>query len=131
MNIPHPFAIAVLGICSIALLGCKFEKATTAVRPDNVPVEAIWGGGVDGGTWLHCLPPETPFRYYCEVYDDFSGVLIWEDFFQLKIVNWNDETERPEYSSLDSYKILPSSSFNGASISIFGQLELIAETEMD
>lgn len=57
-----------------SLLACS-QAAPTPSRPDVVPLNAMWIGGVDGGAWVIISKPanQPPHVYYGEIYGDQAG----------------------------------------------------------
>ena len=64
-------ALAVL--TALWTMACD-GKVEPPPRPTNVPTEAVWAGGADGGDWFACRL-ETGARYDCSIYSDHDGVL--------------------------------------------------------
>jgi hypothetical protein len=59
-------------------------------RPESVPLDAVWGGGIDGGYWLDCQElTEIQDAFYCMLYNDYSGDLEFQ---------WQFYTERLDRS---------------------------------
>ncbi len=50
-------------------------------RPSNVPVEAAWIGGCDGGIWLEFVDIQTPDTIRFKIYRDWNGDLILDANF--------------------------------------------------
>lgn len=63
-------------------------------RPTNVPQNAQWAGGADGGVWVQCNPIDKGVLV-CRVYADVTGVMM-EDEGEFSI---NDNAIRPIYYS--------------------------------
>jgi hypothetical protein len=42
-------------------------------RPANVPVDAIWAGGADGGAYIKCSVDSVRHVDSCSVWNDFTG----------------------------------------------------------
>lgn len=60
----------------------KINLSSDFARPSNVPKEAIWVGGADGGIFLTCLRHEKyPYIYLCKIYNDFTGEIEAEGAF--------------------------------------------------
>lgn len=55
------------------LAGCQTPVVPPA-RHANVPADAVWSGGADGGAWIACVGPVAT-TYDCKVFDDFTGEL--------------------------------------------------------
>lgn len=53
--------------------------ATKAKRPENVPLSAIFSGGIKGGSWLQCTQSAAIFN--CEVYN-YTGRLYESGEFE-------------------------------------------------
>lgn len=47
--------------------GCY--RAYPPERPEGVPSNAVWAGGLDGGGWVHCSTPSSEFNM-CTIYDE-------------------------------------------------------------
>ena len=59
---------------SILIIACSYEPA----KPSNVPAEAFWIGGHDGGVFLRCKQVSKKSKnYQCSVYNDFNGE-VWK-----------------------------------------------------
>jgi hypothetical protein len=65
-------------LVSAYLFGCESEVLPPE-RPDGVPESAVWGGGVDGGSWLDCMPTERAHSFACSVFWDSDGALRSSD----------------------------------------------------
>jgi hypothetical protein len=48
-------------------VGCYRPYPPT--KPDGVPAEAVWAGGLDGGGWVLCSTP-SPSYNECTIYDE-------------------------------------------------------------
>lgn len=55
----------------VAALGCQERRPPE--RPAKVPNAAVWAGGQDGGSWIHCSRDEPARAYDCAVYSDVTG----------------------------------------------------------
>ncbi len=59
------------------------ERVEPIKRPSNVPLDAIYDGGPDGGNWIWCVPyKDSTNIFYCEVYDDDSGITVYKGLFK-------------------------------------------------
>jgi len=45
----------------------------THPRPEGVPPDAVWAGGVDGGNWITCTANAKDDFNQCTVYHDYTG----------------------------------------------------------
>jgi hypothetical protein len=57
----------------LSLAACNTPVVPPA-RHANVPPDAVWSGGADGGAWIACKGP-VGTEYDCTVFDDFTGDL--------------------------------------------------------
>lgn len=79
---------ALLALTMLLTTGC--DAGTTASteppRPDNVPTEAIWTGGLDGGVYVLLSRSEgTEGSVYTgKVYAEKSGVVWYEGRFAIE-----------------------------------------------
>jgi hypothetical protein len=57
-----------------SMLACS-QASSPPGRPDGVPSNAMWIGGVDGGAWVVVSKPadQPPHVYYGEIYGDQAG----------------------------------------------------------
>lgn len=53
-------------------------------QPLNLPSDAFWQGGIDGGYWYSCKKSRTDFEFHCKLYGDDGNVVI-KDSFELYI----------------------------------------------
>lgn len=60
----------------------KADGSYIPPRPANVPVDATWAGGADGGMWIDCDEGDTE-RYQCVVYATVTGVVAESGEFGL------------------------------------------------
>ncbi len=70
----------------IAVIYMVFSSKTKEIkRPTSVPVTAVWDGGADGGNWIDCkVVDSTNNIFYCTVFDDYSGKIIFESTMKLQ-----------------------------------------------
>jgi hypothetical protein len=75
----------------VSLTACS--STATPVRPNAVPSEAVWAGGVDGGAWILCVPSfkEPHLGYACTVYNDSGSIWAKGSFIVAERRNGNDE----------------------------------------
>jgi hypothetical protein len=59
------------------------RKITPLERQSNIPTQARWVGGADGGTWFEIIKalPDSSFRI--KLYNDYSGEIIVDTIFVL------------------------------------------------
>ncbi len=72
----------MLIIVAAGLAGCyrKFPPD----RPAGVPSEAVWAGGLDGGSFILCDVDPSRKVNKCTVYDDSAGQIMERGDFRLK-----------------------------------------------
>ena len=64
-----PIGTRILGALVIFLAGCGYDSQSedlTPPRPENLPEQAVWRGGLDGGEWYFCERSEE--SYVCSIY---------------------------------------------------------------
>jgi len=59
-----------------SLLGLSFCESSDPPRPNGLPEDAKWLGGVDGGYWIVCTVLDENVRYNCSVFEEHSGDLF-------------------------------------------------------
>lgn len=52
-------------------------------KPRNVPLEAVWSGGCDGGDWIELVEIKKN-KYRFRIYQDWSGELKMDADFEFK-----------------------------------------------
>ena len=75
--------LSVAALIVALLFACfTFIKPTSSTpeKPANVPSDAQWVGGIDGGDWLICHEVSTR-TMTCTVFADVTGVLVDEGIF--------------------------------------------------
>ena len=50
-------------------------KTSPPERPNNIPQNAIWYGGKEGGVWIKIDNSSKPNSFYLEMYNDHTGEL--------------------------------------------------------
>lgn len=96
-------------------------------RPTNVPPEAVWSGGVDGGSWILCSPlDERRIRYACKTYNDFNGTMSSDGEYILMRIGWNAEKQCATYTEVNEFiGELNYNGFDGRTIRLRDSLGLI------
>lgn len=82
------------------LFGCGNEGHPPE-RPQGVPSEAVWAGGLDGGSFVLCQIDLTRKVNTCTVYNDFSGQVVEHGDFRLKGEDRAARLEELNYSWAD------------------------------
>jgi hypothetical protein len=63
-------------------VSCEPDDAAPP-RPEGVPADAVWAGGMKGGDWLRCVA-ESEEQFLCTVYSESSGHVIARGTFLLR-----------------------------------------------
>jgi hypothetical protein len=67
----------ILYCCIFILAACTAQEQMpqTPQRPESVPSDAMWIGGIDGGAWVLLKKNESDpaYIYYGEIYGDQAG----------------------------------------------------------
>jgi len=73
-----------LPIFLIVACGCKSLENNDSKRPNKVPKDSFWAGGIDGGNWYH-IKSINNHRNIARiaVYNDQDGSLIIDKYFML------------------------------------------------
>lgn len=77
------FALMVIFI-SLDIFGCNRSENKSPGRPQNVPLSAIWSGGLDGGVWFDCREDIQNNSNECAIYSDQKGELWIKARYQLQ-----------------------------------------------
>lgn len=117
-----------ISICGLALLvqlsACSQQAAVAPARPSNVPREATWAGGVDGGNWFLCRPLKRAWNFSCAIYNDDNGSLVHKGIYVLRSVYWNDAKKVPVIQSIKS-RTLAFDDYDGDDINLMNSLLLV------
>jgi hypothetical protein len=70
----------LIGLISHDLILNPTISNASPTRPDAVPKNAVWSGGVDGGMWIFC-ESNGLLELECKAYSDVTGVLVEEGIF--------------------------------------------------
>ncbi|MCB0278092.1 MAG: hypothetical protein KDD94_01215 [Calditrichaeota bacterium] len=70
----------IIFLISILFVSCK-TQIKQPKRPYNVPVNAVWEGGNDGGNWIY-IEERDKNLFYCKIYNDYDGTQLDEGFFK-------------------------------------------------
>jgi hypothetical protein len=91
------------------IIGCDQyrEKETKRIRPQGVPPESIWSGGIDGGHWFQNISRSNDTLRYC-IYSDYDGDLIVDAYFKLEVDD--------KYLNIIDYETIVLNSYNGFDI---------------
>jgi hypothetical protein len=82
MNLKTLFSFACVLVVGVLIgLNMASNDVRVPARPANVPADANWQGGNDGGNWFQCTEQSLSL-YRCQVYADVTGVLIIDDLFK-------------------------------------------------
>ena len=66
-----------LFVAMLDLLGChKPASLEPKIRPANVPQDAIWAGGADGGAYVRCGVDISRKVNPCTVWNDYTGNIV-------------------------------------------------------
>jgi len=67
-------------ILTLALVGCEAKQEHPPTRPKNVPADATWAGGYDGGYFFACKSSKVDLE--CRIYNDKTGDLEVNGVFE-------------------------------------------------
>lgn len=68
-------------LCALWMASCGRPTAYSPPRPIDLPPEAIYAGGVDGGDWVACSGVSDG-ALHCRIFDNESGELRRESWFR-------------------------------------------------
>ena len=88
--------LILIGAISYFFSPISNYKCPPPERPNNVPVNAKWCGGCDGGDWIYFVTDDKPFHFI--VYRDWDGEVKIDGLFlpenneiTLTYDNWKDQ----------------------------------------
>lgn len=74
----------VVTLLSIAATSCGDSGQPPQARPRGVPKEAIWAGGLDGGSYISCTVDLVRNVNFCRVWNDYSGDIVEHGEYRLR-----------------------------------------------
>ena len=89
------------------------------------------GGGVDGGSWVHCNEEKQGSSYTCTVYWDSDGALRAKGNYVLRQVTWDKDKGRAIYFEVEGEPELNFDFFDGILIHLHGELALVPNGIID
>lgn len=73
----------IIVLITLVLFVMCNSKTKAPERHANVPMEAIWYGGSDGGNWIIVDESTTNNHFKLRIYNDFTGELNRDEIFIL------------------------------------------------
>jgi len=67
----------------VGLYSCHNKSESAPNRPNNVPSEAVWAGGVDGGYWFVVTGSSENNTFDIKIYNEYSGEVDVQESFVL------------------------------------------------
>jgi hypothetical protein len=65
-------------------------------RPENVPADAVWAGGTEGGAWILCVPTlANQALLSCRMFNDRDGTLWARGTYMPARITWDAAKEAP------------------------------------
>ena len=111
----------------IIVMSCNSSKMQIPKRPLNVPITAMWAGGVDGGHWFDCMPDSSdPFTYICSIYNENTGSTISKGKYLLRSLHWDTVNKKNIYLKVsEQLKDLKYNSYDGEKINLQNDIVLV------
>ncbi len=97
-------AVALLVLASVATVACM-GRVSPPPRPKGVPLDAVWAGGVDGGSFISCSYNAANGLNLCAVYNDYTGQREAQGQFKISGPTRAEDVGRFAYSAFDGKKI--------------------------
>ena len=91
--------ILLLAVVAVAV-SCGYRKVPPD-RPTNVPAQAVWAGGLDGGSFVHCEVDSSRDVNKCTVYNEDTGQVMEQGDFRLKTEGRAARVEELKYTWAD------------------------------
>jgi len=75
----------MLAVAAAVWLACESEVLRDPPRPSNVPADALWVGGLDGGVFVRVTKPAgaAAERYAAEIYGE-SGDVVYRGAMRMR-----------------------------------------------
>lgn len=94
-------------LSNLLLAAALLVACTSEVEPPkrlaNIPPEAVWVGGADGGAWILCK--EDRGRNFCTIYNDTNGEVWVSDYFVLEVSGRSVSEQELHYDFFDGERI--------------------------
>lgn len=108
------FVLVILSIITFSKCNSNTEAPK---RLENIPLEAQWYGGADGGAWITVQESEMTNTFTIKIYNEFNGSLWTEGLFKIsdncsnKLFTKEDITKN--INAFDGTRIFLTQSQNG------------------
>lgn len=67
----------------LSMWACSCYRRHPPQKPTGVPDEAVWAGGVDGGSFIFCDVDPLRRVNRCKVWNDFNGKIVESGEYRL------------------------------------------------
>jgi hypothetical protein len=98
MRLPLTLLIAVV------VVGCS-TRVNPPPRPKGIPVDAVWAGGTDGGSFIKCAFEAKTALDTCSVFNDRTGELEAQGEYKLTGRSRAQDAVQFKYSGFDGHRI--------------------------
>jgi hypothetical protein len=79
--------IAAVVVAASVTFNCKVRRLDSEpeppARPASVPANAVWAGGVDGGSFILLEPTKKANQYSARIYGDSAGDVMFDGVLQV------------------------------------------------
>ena len=99
VRLPTAHPIVVLALVALAV-SCGYRKVPPD-RPAGVPAQAVWAGGLNGGSFIFCEVDSSIDVNKCTVYNEDTGQVTEQGDFRLKIERRAARAEELKYAWAD------------------------------
>jgi hypothetical protein len=104
--------LLVIGLSAAAFVGLQYFNTKPAKAPErhpNIPLNATWAGGVDGGYWYQTSQASGVNTFHIKIYNEYTGEIQVDDLFELhsncSIKGLDSETVTKNISSYNGERI--------------------------
>lgn len=115
-------------VAVMLISSCDQNKVSSPVRHKNIPENAQWGGGIDGGNWYSCRPSNKKWYYSCTIYNDSNGFVESEGQYKLQSQFWDKKQSKVVLQDIDSVTLVYDS-YDGSRVKTLNSLVLIPITK--
>ena len=99
-----------------SIVACK-GSLTPPPRPHSVPLDAVWAGGAEGGSWIQCvLAKPQDAVYQCKVWEDYEGSVNAQGSFILRKYQWEKNLGKASYQKINPPQTLRFDFYDGFGI---------------
>ena len=96
----------IAGAYFVGFYGIHCVTAHIPSRPETVPTNAIWIGGIDGGVFIEISSTTDPKIYNATIYGDYDGSILYSGELKHNGETPFDPGDTSSYSGWDGHSLI-------------------------